>query len=162
MTRDDGINAAGSDSSGDSFGKPGTANSNCNVTITGVTITVNAAGDGLDSNGILTIEGGFVIVNGSTSNGNSALDYDNSSTITGGTLIAIGSSGMAQAPGSDSTQPVLSITFSEMQKDDTVVNLTDKAGNLILSFVLKSAFRISSSVRHFLKPAKPIRFTQEP
>lgn len=141
VARDDGINAADASGSAKTFGRPGTANSNCYVTITGGTIIVNAAGDGLDSNGNMTIEGGLVIVNGPTNNGNSALDYDGSCTITGGTLIAAGSSGMAQTPGSTSTQPVLSVTFSEAQAAGTIVNLTDKDGSLILSFAPEKRFQ---------------------
>lgn len=141
--RDDGINAAGG-SDGDStetFRGPESGSANCNITITGGTVTVDAAGDGLDANGSLNIEGGFVIVNGPTGNGDGALDYDGSSIITGGTLIAAGSSGMAQAPGSDSTQPVLSVTFSAAQEAGTAVSLTDKDGNLIISFAPAKRFQ---------------------
>lgn len=142
VARDDGINSAGG-SDGDTtetFRSPG-GGGNCNIVITGGTITVNAAGDGLDANGSLTIEGGFVIANGPTNNGNGALDFDGSGTITGGALIAAGSSGMAQAPGSDSTQPVLSVTFDSAQESGTVVNLTDKDNNLILSFAPAKRFQ---------------------
>lgn len=45
---------------------------------------VNAQGDGLDSNGDLTISGGEVYVDGPTNGGNGALDYDGNGTITGG------------------------------------------------------------------------------
>lgn len=141
VARDDGINAADASGSAETFGRPGTANSNCYITVTGGTITVNASGDGLDSNGNMNIEGGLVIVNGPTNNGNAAFDYDGSSTITGGTLIAAGSSGMAQAPGSTSTQPVLSVTFSEAQAAGTIVNLTDKDGSLIVSYAPEKRFQ---------------------
>lgn len=95
----------------------------------------------MDSNGNLNIEGGLVIINGPTNNGNAAFDYDGSSTITGGTLIAAGSSGMAQAPGNSSTQPVLSVTFSEAQAAGTIVNLADKNGNLIVPFAPEKRFQ---------------------
>ena len=51
---------------------------------------------GIDSNSVLTVNGGEVYVSGPTNNGNGAIDYENSGTITGGTVIAAGSSGMAQ------------------------------------------------------------------
>ncbi|HWP52174.1 MAG TPA: carbohydrate-binding domain-containing protein, partial [Clostridia bacterium] len=140
VASDDGINAADASSS-ETSGRPGAANSNCYITIMGGTVTVDAKGDGLDSNGDLNIEGGLVIVNGPTGNGNGALDYDGSSTVTGGALIAAGSSGMAQAPGNDSTQPVLSVTFSAAQEAGTVVNLADKDGNLIISFTPAKRFQ---------------------
>lgn len=143
VARDDGINSAGGSDGAttETFRGPGGGNANCNITITGGTITVNAAGDGLDANGSLTMEGGLVIVNGPTNNGNGALDYDGSGIITGGTLIAAGSSGMAQAPGSDSTQLALSVTLTEAQEAGTVVNLTDKDGNLIISYAPAKRFQ---------------------
>lgn len=141
VAQDDGINATDASGTKKSFGRPGVANATCDITITGGTIIVNAVGDGFDSNGNLNIEGGLVIINGPTNNGNAAFDYDGSSTITGGTLIAAGSSGMAQAPGGSSTQPVLSVTFSEAQATGTIVNLTDKNGNLIASFAPEKRFQ---------------------
>ena len=44
------------------------------------------------------------------SDGNSALDYDGSATVTGGTVIAAGYSGMAQNFGTDSTQGSILLT----------------------------------------------------
>ena len=42
--------------------------------------------------------GGTVLVNGPTNNGNGSLDYDETFDISGGTLVAAGSAGMAQMP----------------------------------------------------------------
>jgi hypothetical protein len=59
-------------------------------------------GDGLDSNGSIAMSGGTVIVNGPTSSGNGVFDKgDNNSdtfTLTGGTLIGVGTSDMAVYP----------------------------------------------------------------
>lgn len=63
-----------------------------------------AGGDGIDSNGDLNVSGGEIYVSGPTSDGDSALYYDGAATITGGTIVASGYSGMAQNFGSDSTQ----------------------------------------------------------
>ncbi|EPD69430.1 hypothetical protein HMPREF1219_01302 [Corynebacterium pyruviciproducens ATCC BAA-1742] len=68
------------------------------VTITGGTVTINAGGDGLDSNGDATVSGGQVTVNGPENNGNGALDVAGAFEVTGGTVAALGSAGMAQAP----------------------------------------------------------------
>ena len=68
------------------------------LTITGGTITVEAGGDGLDRNGSIERTGGTVIVNGPTNDGNGPLDYPGTFNISGGFLVAVGSSGMAQAP----------------------------------------------------------------
>jgi hypothetical protein len=102
---DDGINANG----GDSNAGPGNSTSNTDnkdiyLKIAGGSITVNAGGDGIDSNGSIYMSGGNVIVNGPTDNGNGAIDYNNTFVVTGGTLFAGGSSGMAQNISSTSTQ----------------------------------------------------------
>ena len=65
------------------------------VVITGGTLSIDAEGDGLDSNGNVTMSGGIVIVNGPTQGGNGALDYNGTFEITGGTLVAAGTTDMA-------------------------------------------------------------------
>ncbi|MGN0072550.1 MAG: carbohydrate-binding domain-containing protein, partial [Coriobacteriales bacterium] len=69
----------------------------CLVQINGGSVTLDAEGDGIDSNGALEITGGTVVVYGPTGSGNGALDYGSTATVTGGTVIALGSSGMAQS-----------------------------------------------------------------
>ena len=91
--KDDGINAT-------------RGSSNAAVTISGGEWTVNSDGDALDSNGSIVLSGGTVVLYGAENNGNAALDYDGQFTYEGGTLLAVGMSGMAQAPGSG-----LSVTF---------------------------------------------------
>ena len=67
---------------------------------------MNAGGDGLDAGGDsqnnrggdVYLNGGTIEVFGSADNGNSALDFDGSCCANGGTLLAVGMSGMAQTP----------------------------------------------------------------
>ena len=63
-------------------------------------LTINASGDGLDSNGTLNIKGGTTEVFSSTSNDDAAFDYGDGSTFTagGGTAIGVGMSGVAGYP----------------------------------------------------------------
>jgi len=100
VASDDGLNAAGGNDQSSMGGRIGMNNfntsSNASISITGGEILVKASGDGIDSNGTITMSGGNLLVYGPTDNGNGAIDYDSSFTITGGTLCAIGSSGMAQ------------------------------------------------------------------
>lgn len=136
---DDGLNAAGgADSSG--FGGPGfgggdrfgTASSDVYIRIAGGKLYVNASGDGIDSNGNLIISGGETYVDGPTGNGDGALDYDGTATITGGILVAVGSSGMAQNFGTASTQGSILLNFSTGSK--SAVTLTDAQGNVLVSY----------------------------
>lgn len=97
---DDGINAGGgSDSSSTESNPWGSAASSAILTIGGGNIYVNATGDGLDSNGSMYVTGGFVIVEGPTNGGNGALDIGDGSgcvaKITGGTVLALGTTDMA-------------------------------------------------------------------
>jgi hypothetical protein len=121
VSSDDGINAAGgNDGSGQQQGRDKFSSAgNYEVRITGGYIFIDAAGDGLDSNGSLNIDGGTIIVNGPTNNGNGPLDYNGTSNITGGILIAAGSSGMAQAPQASSSQNSLLVYYSATQKGYT-------------------------------------------
>ena len=104
------------------------------LTITGGNLTVNSKGDGLDSNGSITMSGGTVIVNGPTENNNGSLDYDGTFVMTGGFLVAAGSSGMVQATSDKSTQAGVLMTFTKTQQAGALVHLEDSAGNAIITF----------------------------
>jgi hypothetical protein len=102
--------------------------------INGGTIQINAAGDGIDVGGIIEMTGGLVLVNGPTENMNGALDYDGEFTITGGSLVAAGSAGMAQAPSESSSQYSLLLNFESVLPAGTLVHIQDSAGNNLLTF----------------------------
>ncbi|HRX14243.1 MAG TPA: carbohydrate-binding domain-containing protein [Eubacteriales bacterium] len=108
ISSDDGINAAGGNDQSSVSGRPGQNpfgdTSNACITISGGTISIIADGDGIDSNGNIVMSNGYIIVEGPTNDGNGALDYQNQFTFSGGTLLALGSSGMAQMPSSNSTK----------------------------------------------------------
>ena len=69
------------------------------------------------------------------------MDYDGDCTITDGILVAAGSSGMAMALGTSSTQPSLSIYFSEEQDAGTTVNLSTTEGNSLVTFAPSKKFQ---------------------
>lgn len=109
------------------------ADESCVLTINGGTVTINAGGDGIDSNGYFYMNGGTVYVEGPESNGDSALDYSISASITGGCFLATGYSGMAQSFDSDSTQCTYILTLSSNVSGTTTVTLTDNDENVLLS-----------------------------
>ena len=115
---DDGINAAGGE-----------------MELNGGYIHILAGGDGVDSNGDLTINGGEIYIDGPSDNGNSAIDYGDRSSayVNGGTLVAIGSSGMAEVMSDSSKQKVLMVKSGEQMEAGNVV-LTDSEGNVIVSY----------------------------
>ena len=134
---DDGINAAGGSDQSSLNVSPGmdnfTSSVTCRLEISGGRITIDAGGDGIDSNGPLAISGGEVYVSGPTSGADGALDYDGDGSITGGIIVAAGSSQMAQNFGSSSTQGVMLVNFTT-QAANSQVALTDAGGNLLVSF----------------------------
>lgn len=147
--RDDGINTAGgTDQSG--FGTFGdhfkgmdsaddeteeTTDNEMWMELNGGYIHILAGGDGVDSNGDLTINGGEIYIDGPSDNGNSAIDYGDRSSayVNGGMLVAIGSSGMAEGMSDSSKQEVLMVKLGEQMEAGNVV-LTDSEGNVIVSY----------------------------
>ena len=84
QSTDDCINAANADLSGYSY----------ELNIFGGTITAHSdSGDGFDSNGDLTISGGYVTVWTANTADNEPLDADGTVTVSGGTVLAAGGSG---------------------------------------------------------------------
>ncbi|MFI5504759.1 carbohydrate-binding domain-containing protein [Corynebacterium kutscheri] len=102
------------------------------VIISGGTVTVNAGGDGLDSNGDLIISGGTTTVWGPTDNGNGTIDYAGTFEITGGELIAVGSNGMPANPTSTDGQGWISASASGNAGNEIVIS--NSAGNEIARF----------------------------
>ena len=143
VASDDGLNAAGgTDSSGfegprgnDRFGGMGpggqSTSSDGTIVISGGNLYINASGDGIDANGTLLISGGNTTVVGPTQGDTATLDYDVSGTITGGTFIGTGASGMAQTF-SDSEQGVIAVNVGN-QSAGTQIVLTDSSGNTLVT-----------------------------
>jgi hypothetical protein len=154
VSSDDGINVAGgADASGFNPGqgepgmrpgmkpgmKPGpgqdffAASGDYRLVINGGYIAIEASGDGIDSNGTIEMSAGTVLVNGPTEAMNGALDHAGFN-LTGGTLVAAGSSQMAQAPGQTSSQNSVLIYLTSVQQAGTLVHIRSSAGQDILTF----------------------------
>lgn len=146
---DDGFNACGGTSMMGGFGRPGQSdNSTASdetplLTFNGGYTVVNASGDGIDSNGQIVVTGGTVIVFGPTDNGNGPIDHGDARTdqltISGGTLLAIGSSGMADTAVGDNYGVLAFATRSSFAGGSTM-GVFDSDGNLVLAFESPKAF----------------------
>ena len=139
VSSDDGLNAAGdpADASSDNSDSnesnsdmlnPGEENTN-----------PSTEDDRSDSNGDLIVTGGTIYVSGPTNGGNGALDYAGNAAISGGTIVAVGASGMAQNFGSDSTQGCMLVTVAESTLTGDLT-LTDSDGNVIVSYSPEKAY----------------------
>ncbi len=164
---DDGLNASSGRSDGNDFGggfwSPGGGNGmmgndpDCSVTISGGYLLVNAAGDGLDSNGDLIVTGGVILVAGPTNSGNGALDYGGTAKVSGGTLIALGASGMAEGFKEGTVGSFLT-TFSN-QTAGKLFAVTDDDGNLIASFQAPKSYSSAVVVSPKLEKGKTYSIT---
>lgn len=120
---DDGINIAGGNDGGraDPFAPPAEGQW---LHIRGGYIVVSAVADGIDTNGYMDMSGGIVIINGPTEPFNAAIDYGSGSfKLTGGTLVAVGSSGMAQAPSPSSTQCSVMVNVMSPRQAGTLFHI---------------------------------------
>ncbi len=147
---DDGINSAGGSDTGESTGFFGrdnfkggpmgkTSSLNCNITINGGKITVDADGDGIDANGSIYMNNGEIYINGPVNGGNGALDYDSEFIIKDGLLIAAGSAEMLQLPSQNSDVNIISYTSSGYISETIYVK--DLKGSVIMSFSPSKTFR---------------------
>lgn len=129
VSSDDGINASdGTSQEGFGFGGRNPMENNTDnaqtsdifIKITGGDITVNAGGDGIDSNGSVYVSGGKTIIYGPTTGADGALDYEISAEITGGVFVALGSVGMAE-------------NFTDGTQGSIMVTVNNGSENMILS-----------------------------
>jgi hypothetical protein len=146
VASDDGINASSGNGGAAASGMPGRGpgifeSGDNYLYVNGGYIAIDAMGDGMDINGPIDMTGGVVIVNGPTANNNGALDYAGAFNITGGFIVAVGSSGMAQAPSTSSTQYSVMHTFPSPQVAGTMVHIETKDGEEILTFVPTKAYQ---------------------
>lgn len=143
VSSDDGLNGAGGGTASGATQGPGGVPpgrggfppaGNYRLYINGGYIVIESGGDGMDINGSIEMTNGTVIVNGPIVRMNSAVDYDRTFKMTGGFLIAVGSSGMAQAPDDSSTQYALLLNLNATQRAGTLVHIQSADGKAIVTF----------------------------
>ncbi len=168
VSSDDGINAAGGSSNGTDPGAPGTGGDGFNpgggrpggnggfnqsagnmgntstssdyaIYMNGGDVFINAGGDGLDSNGPLTINGGTICVYGAAAGGtgsdNCPIDADGTILINGGTIFGAGSSQMVEYPSNASTQKYY-LSTNTTYNAGTIVNIVDSSSNVLYTETL--------------------------
>ncbi len=108
-----------------------------NLVIRGGEILVDARGDGLDSNGNILIEGGVTIIDGPKSDKDGPLDYGYENgglcLISGGTLLAVGSSAMAQTFGEESSQYAFRHIFESPYPAGSEISVISPEGDVLLT-----------------------------
>ena len=113
--------------------------------INGGFIVIDSGGDGLDTGGYIEMNDGFVIVNGPVPGSfpNGAIDYGfGKFNLTGGTIVAVGSADMAQAPTPElSTQYSVLVNFRSSQAANKLVNIQTASGETVLTFRPTKAYQ---------------------
>ena len=104
------------------------------INIAGGTVTVNANGDGIDSNGTATLSGGTLIVNGPFTGGNASLDTNGDLLLNGATVTAGNSGDMFEAPSTNSTSGYVKISNVSNLSAGTTVQVADSSGNVVANY----------------------------
>ena len=109
------------------------------LTVNGGTLHIcaglGAEGDGVDSNGFLTINAGTVICAANPAS-DSGLDSDCGSFVNGGVVVALGSAmdWAENDEGSDSVQPVVNLQFSTAREAGDAIILADEDGKVVFAY----------------------------
>lgn len=110
------------------------------ITVTGGTLVIETnTGDGIDSNGTITITGGQVTTLGAMADMNGGLDADGDIIIDGGEVIATGA--RLSVPAAASAQQSLLLRFDQTQDAGSLVVIRDAAGADVLVFSPGHPFR---------------------
>lgn len=104
------------------------------INIAGGTITVNANGDGIDSNGTATLSGGALVVNGPFTGGNTSLDTNGDLLLNGTTVVAGNSGDMFEAPASSSTSGYVKLTNLSNVSSGMTIQVADSSGKVVANY----------------------------
>ncbi|WP_417202233.1 carbohydrate-binding domain-containing protein [Acetoanaerobium sticklandii] len=110
------------------------------IMIRGGDLYIDASGDGIDSNGNLTVSGGKVVIEGSGSRGDGAIDYNGTGLVKGGEVLALGGSDMLQSFSSESAQSHIVVTAKESIAVGAKITIKDEAGKILYEHINKKAF----------------------
>ena len=124
-SQDDGLNAGGSEGS---------------IIINDGNVYIKANGDGIDSNWLLTINGGKIYTIGSSQGGDAGIDTDEGFEFNGGEIIALGSD-MLERPESSSKQKSVCFELNTKVSSGSSVEVKNADGDTIISFEAKEDFK---------------------
>lgn len=134
VATDDGFNAT--------YGNGGESNDNSLLAISGGYTVINASGgDGLDSNGNITMSGGTVIVHGPKSSPEVGIDYNGTFKLSSGFLVVSGTnSNMTQGISASSTQHSITAKSTSSLAASTLFHIQDASGKNIITFKPERAY----------------------
>lgn len=144
ISGDDAINASGENSTGGMGmmrggmhgGEEKTSEEDIWLTVNDGHIYIETSGDGFDSNGSAVINGGYLEIYGPENSGNGSIDVGDGGYVlimNGGSMLAVGSSGMAEHPTDSSPQQSLTFYLDETYSAGKSISVIDSNGNEIIS-----------------------------
>ena len=148
---EDGINAASSGTDCDEETVQCSGNCACYIIYKGGNLNLNSGADGIDANGDITISGGQIIVFASEDGADQPIDQDGLLSITGGTVLAAGSTQMGGVS-AQTTQTAKTYTgtiksgaklVASDSSNNEIINLTTPKDANYLYFNYKSSFTIT-------------------
>ena len=101
-------------------------------------VWISNSGDGVDSNGALTVSGGTLIVQQS-GGGNSGLDADGTRLINGGLVIIVDGGDMIELPSTSSAQYVFSTSVTGSA--NSLLAVKDSSGNTLFVFKPNKSYK---------------------
>lgn len=116
---------------------------NAYTTISGGTVVVNSAIDGIDTNGVVNLTGGTVVISGPAtgSPGEGAIDANGPVNFRGGVVMGAGSTSMAVlAVPPTNAQGWVAPRFSSMQGPNTIVHIVSN-GQVLASYRSPKTFQ---------------------
>ncbi len=142
---DDALNASSSTSTfgGEMMGGTTTYNEETDpaIIINGGTLNTDSQSDGLDTNGVLLINGGDVTVNGPNSNVEVLMDFVNYGEIDGGNFIAVGgTSNMFANFATSSEQVAFAYFWTSQQSAGSTLEVLDSTGKVVATIEPTKAY----------------------
>jgi hypothetical protein len=102
--------------------------------INGGVISIDAYGDGIDSNGYVVMTGGTVTIDGSTSSRDGALDHNGTFEMVGGVIIGTHIDGMTSEGINAGTQASIFFTTGGTIAGGTVIHIETTEGEGVLTY----------------------------
>ena len=103
---------------------------------------IDADGDGIDSNGYVSMTGGTVVINGPNSGRDSAMDHNGTFDMSGGTLIGTNTDGQMSEGIDAGTQASLYVTTQTEVAAGTMIHIETSDGDDVVTFEASKSFSV--------------------
>ncbi|NNJ48674.1 MAG: carbohydrate-binding domain-containing protein [Acidimicrobiia bacterium] len=110
--------------------------------INGGTISIDAYGDGIDSNGYVVMTGGTVTIDGSTSSRDGALDHNGTFEMIGGIIIGTHIDGMTSEGINAGSQASIFTTIGGRVAGGTVIHIETADGEGLVTYETRNDFSV--------------------